>query len=51
MRASPVASPSYAEIVTLFKLGKQVRITVEDAGVMKTDHTASLFGFTKSFEN
>lgn len=47
----PETSPAYAQIVSLFKLGKQARITVEDAGVMAMDHTASLIGFTKSFDN
>lgn len=46
----PKTSPSYETIVSLFKLGKQARITVEDAGVMKMDHRVSLIGFTKAFD-
>ncbi len=46
----PETDPAYAAIVAIFKAGKEARILVEDAGVMAMDHTASLIGFTKSFD-
>ena len=44
----PASSPAYAAILAQFKRGRAARITVDDAGAMKTDQTASLEGFTKS---
>ena len=44
----PASSPAYAAILTQFKRGRVARVTVDDAGVMKMDQTASLKGFTKS---
>jgi hypothetical protein len=44
----PASSPDYAAILAQFKRGRVARVTVEDAGVMKMDQTASLKGFTKS---
>jgi hypothetical protein len=44
----PASSPDYAEILAQFKRGRVARVTVDDAGVMKMDQTASLNGFTKS---
>jgi hypothetical protein len=44
----PASSPAYAAILAQFKRGRLVRVTVDDAGVMKMDQTASLKGFTKS---
>jgi hypothetical protein len=44
----PASSRDYAAILAQFKRGRVVRVTVEDAGVMKMDQTASLKGFTKS---
>jgi hypothetical protein len=44
----PAASVDYAAILTRFKRGRQARVTVDDAGVMKMDQTASLNGLTKS---
>jgi hypothetical protein len=44
----PSSSPAYAAIVAQFKRGRVARVTVDDAGAMKMDQTASLAGFTKS---
>jgi hypothetical protein len=44
----PASDPAYAAILAQFKHGRVARITVDDAGVMKMDQTASLKGFTKS---
>ena len=44
----PAASPPYAAILAQFKRGRIARVTVDDAGVMKMDQTASLKGFAKS---
>jgi len=44
----PASNPAYATILTQFKRGRIARVTVDDAGVMKMDQTASLNGFTKS---
>jgi hypothetical protein len=44
----PASSPTYAAILAQFKRGHVARVTVDDAGVMKMDQTASLKGFTKS---
>jgi len=44
----PASNPAYAAILAQFKRGRVARVTVEDAGVMKMDQTASLEGFTKS---
>ncbi len=42
------SNPAYAAILAQFKHGRVARVTVDDAGVMKMDQTASLKGFTKS---
>ena len=44
----PASDPAYAEILGQFKRGRVARVTVDDAGVMKMDQTASLKGFSKS---
>ncbi len=44
----PASNPAYAAILAQFKRGRVARVTVDDAGVMKMDQTASLTGFTKS---
>ena len=44
----PASSPAYAAILAQFKRGRVARVTVDDAGAMKMDQTASLKGFTKS---
>ena len=44
----PASSPDYAAVLAQFKRGRVARVTVDDAGVMKMDQTASLKGFTKS---
>ena len=44
----PSSSPTYAAILAQFKRGRVARVTVDDAGVMKMDQTASLTGFTRS---
>jgi hypothetical protein len=44
----PASSHAYAEILAQFKRGRTARVTVDDAGAMKMDETASLKGFTKS---
>ena len=44
----PASSPAYAAILSEFKRGRIARVTVDDAGAMKMDQTASLEGFTKS---
>jgi hypothetical protein len=44
----PASSPAYGAILAQFKRGRAARVTVDDAGVMKMDQTASLKGFTKS---
>ena len=44
----PASNPAYAAILAQFKRGLVARVTVDDAGVMKMDQTASLKGFTKS---
>ena len=44
----PSSSPVYAAILAQFKRGRVARVTVDDAGAMKMDQTASLAGFTKS---
>jgi hypothetical protein len=44
----PASSPAYAAILAQFKRGRVARVTVDDAGAMKMDQTASLEGFTKS---
>ena len=44
----PASSPAYAAIIAQFKRGRVARVTLDDAGVMKMDQTASLKGFTKS---
>ena len=42
------SNPAYASILAQFKRGRVAKVTVDDAGVMKMDQTASLKGFTKS---
>jgi hypothetical protein len=44
----PASSSAYAAILAQFRRGRTARVTVDDAGVMKMDQTASLNGFTKS---
>ena len=44
----PFSSPAYAAILAQFQRGRAARVTVDDAGAMKMDQTASLKGFTKS---
>ena len=44
----PASDPAYAQILAQFKRGRVARVTVDDAGVMNMDQTASLKGFTKS---
>jgi hypothetical protein len=44
----PASSPGYAAILSEFKRGRVARLTIDDAGAMKMDQTASLEGFTKS---
>jgi hypothetical protein len=44
----PSSSPAYAAILAEFKRGRVARVTVDDAGAMKMDQTASLKGFAKS---
>jgi hypothetical protein len=44
----PSSNPAFASILAQFKRGRVARVTVDDAGVMKMDQTASLKGFTKS---
>jgi hypothetical protein len=44
----PASSPAYAAILAQFKRGRVARVTIDDAGAMKMDQTASLEGFTKS---
>jgi hypothetical protein len=44
----PAFSRAYSAILAQFKRGHLARVTVDDAGVMKMDQTASLEGFTKS---
>ncbi len=44
----PASNPAYAAILAQFKRGRVARVSVDDAGVMKMDQTASLTGFTKS---
>jgi hypothetical protein len=44
----PASSPAYAQILAQFKRGRVARVTVDDAGAMKMDQTASLEGFTRS---
>ena len=44
----PDSNPAYAVLLDQFKRGRVARVTVEDAGAMKMDQTASLKGFTKS---
>jgi hypothetical protein len=44
----PASDPAYATILAQFKRGRVARVTVDDAGAMRMDQTASLKGFTKS---
>ncbi len=44
----PASNPAYRAILAQFKRGRVARVTVDDAGAMKMDQTASLAGFTKS---
>jgi hypothetical protein len=44
----PAPSRAYAAILAEFKRGRIARVTVDDAGAMKMDETASLKGFTQS---
>jgi hypothetical protein len=42
------ASPDFAAILSEFRRGRSARVSIEDAGVMKMDHTVPLSGFTKA---
>jgi hypothetical protein len=42
------SSPAYGAILAQFKRGRVARVTVDDAGAMKIDQTASLNGFARS---
>jgi hypothetical protein len=44
----PASSRAYSAILAQFKRGHLARVTVDDAGTMKMDQTASLAGFTNS---
>jgi hypothetical protein len=44
----PASSRAYAAILSEFRRGRVARVTVDDAGAMRMDQTASLEGFTKS---
>ena len=44
----PGIQPRLSGILAEFKRGRVARVTVDDAGAMKMDQTASLEGFTKS---
>ncbi len=44
----PASSPAYPAILAQFRRGRVARVTIDDAGAMKMDQTASLEGFTKS---
>ena len=46
----PKGERAYDDIVAIFKAGKEARITVDVGGAMSMDHTASLIGFTKAFD-
>lgn len=41
---------AYDDIVKIFRLGREARITVEDPGTMALDHVAPLSGFIRSFD-
>ena len=43
----PQKDAAYRAILTRFKRGRLAQVTVQDAGVMKMDQTASLKGFAK----
>jgi hypothetical protein len=42
----PASTADYARILRAFRRGRLARVTIQDAGVMKMDHTVSLIGFT-----
>jgi hypothetical protein len=42
----PASTRDYASILRAFRRGRLARVTIQDAGVMKMDHTVSLIGFT-----
>jgi hypothetical protein len=42
------ASPDFAAILSEFRRGRSARVSIEDTGAMKMDHTVSLSGFTKA---
>ena len=44
----PASDPAYAAILGQFKRRRLARVTIDDAGAMKMDQTASLKGFSKS---
>jgi len=44
----PAKAAAYHAILTWFKRGRQARVTVLDAGVMKMDQTVSLRGFVNA---
>jgi hypothetical protein len=41
----PASTPGYTSILRAFRRGRLARVTIQDAGVMKMDHTVSLIGF------
>ena len=44
----PATDRAYREILSRFKRGRLARVTIMDAGVMKMDETASLYGFARA---
>jgi hypothetical protein len=42
----PASTADYASILRAFRRGRLARVIIQDAGVMKMDHTVSLIGFT-----
>jgi hypothetical protein len=44
----PAKDAAYRAILTRFKRGRLARVTIQDAGVMKMDQTASLRGFANT---
>jgi hypothetical protein len=46
----PKGDRAYGDIVAIFKAGKEARITVDHGSAVAMDHTASLIGFTKAFD-
>jgi hypothetical protein len=44
----PAKDASYRDLLARFKRGRLARVTIQDAGVMKMDQTASLSGLAKA---